>query len=69
MGKTRAIRLSDEESNQIEEFLNLNPFLDFSNLARTAIMQFIRDPQVQIKPIPSGTSTGMPYGQNDGERP
>jgi hypothetical protein len=51
MSKTRAIRLTDQEDKLIEEFLKKNPFFDFSGLARTAILNFIQQPSVQIRPI------------------
>jgi len=51
MSKTKAIRLSDKEEKLIEEFLSKNPFFDFSSLARTAIMSFIENPQLQITPV------------------
>jgi len=35
----------------IEEFLDQNPFFDFSSLARTAIQQFVRDPRLEIKGV------------------
>ena len=51
MMKTRAIRLSVQEDKLIEEFLKKNSFFDFSSLARTAILNFIKQPSVQIQPI------------------
>lgn len=51
MAKTKAIRLSDRDEKLIEEFLNKNPFFDFSTLARTSIMHFIENPQLQITPV------------------
>ena len=51
MSKTRAIRFSDQEEKQIQEFLKQNSFFDFSNLARTAILKFIQDPSLRLKPI------------------
>jgi hypothetical protein len=51
MSKTRAVRLSDKEERQIEEFLNANPFFDFSTLARMAILEFIKNPKITIQPI------------------
>lgn len=38
MSKTRAIILSPDEEAKIQKFLELNPFIDFSTLARTAIL-------------------------------
>lgn len=51
MGKTRAIRLNDSDDKLITEFLISNPVFDFSTLARTAILSFIRDPKLSIKPV------------------
>ena len=53
MSKTRAVRLSDSDSKQIDGFLSENSFFDFSSLARLAILQFIKNPQVFIKPLSS----------------
>ena len=51
MAKTRAIRFSSQEEEKIEEFLKENSFLDFSSLARLAILGFIQDPKIEIRPI------------------
>jgi len=51
MPKTRAIRIPDEEDKRIEQFLSLNPFFDFSSLARTSILKFIENPQLDIKAV------------------
>lgn len=51
MAKTKAIRVSDREDKLIKEFLSKNPFFDFSSLARTSIMHFIENPQLQITPV------------------
>ena len=51
MGKSRAVRLSDEEEQLIQDFLSLNPALDFSTLIRMALRQFVRDPQLAIRPL------------------
>ena len=51
MAKTRAIRFSTQEDKLIEEFLKQNPFFDFSSLTRTAILQFIEQPNIKIKPV------------------
>lgn len=47
---TKAIRISDEEDKAIREFLKNNPFFDFSTIARMAILQFIENPTVKLKP-------------------
>lgn len=51
MSKTKAIRLSDEEDRLIAQFLRENPFFDFSTLAKTAILNFILRPTVEIRPL------------------
>jgi hypothetical protein len=51
MTRTRAIRLSDQEEEQIQEFLRQNPIFDFSSLARTAILSFIQKPSLDLKAI------------------
>lgn len=51
MAKTRAIRFSDQEEKQIQEFLKQNPFFDFSNLARAAIIKFIENPSIELKSV------------------
>lgn len=51
MSKTRAIRFSEKEEKQIEEFLQANPIFDFSSLARTAIIAFLRRPNLALKAV------------------
>jgi hypothetical protein len=51
MARTRAIRFADSEEQQIEEFLKNNSFLDFSSLARLAILGFIKEPRITVRPI------------------
>ena len=48
---TKAIRLSSKEEALVNEFLEANPFFDFSSLARTAILSFIRQPTIAITPV------------------
>ena len=47
----RTVRFEEKDIVKIEEFLELNSFLDFSSLARLSINYFIENPTVQIKPI------------------
>lgn len=42
--KSRTLRLTLSEEKMIRDFLEANPFLDFSTLARMAITQFLRNP-------------------------
>ena len=51
MSKTRAIRFSDKEDRLIEEFLAKNTFFDFSTLARTAILAFMKEPNLVFRPV------------------
>ena len=51
MGKTRAVRLSDEDEKLIADFMHLNPAMDFSTLIRMALRQFVHDPHHAIRPI------------------
>jgi hypothetical protein len=48
---TKALRLSEKEWNLITTFIEQNPFFDFSTLARTAIKQFILNPNMEIKAV------------------
>lgn len=47
----KAIRLSEKEEQVINEFLERNPFFDFSSLARTALLAFIENPQLNLIPV------------------
>lgn len=49
--KARAVRFSDQEEKEIQEFLETNPLLDFSTLARMAINQFMKKPEFEITPL------------------
>lgn len=51
MGKVRGVRFSDEEEKLIEEFLRKNSLLDFSTLAKIAILDFIKKPQINLVPV------------------
>jgi hypothetical protein len=55
LSKTRAIRFSDTEEKLIEEFLQINPFFDFSSLARAAISQFMSNPKVSVQAVKSAS--------------
>jgi len=50
---TKAVRFPKEEEAAINDFLKKNPFFDFSSLSRIAIMQFIKNPKLNIKPASS----------------
>ena len=51
MSKVRGVRFSEHEESLIEEFLNKNTLLDFSTLAKVAILEFIRKPQIHLTPV------------------
>lgn len=48
---SRTVRFKTEELKLIDEFLKSNSFFDFSTLTRIALMEFIKNPSVQIKPV------------------
>lgn len=54
---TKAVRFSDKEDKKISEFLEINPFLDFSTLARLSIMKFIEKPEIKLNPISGAENT------------
>ncbi|NOT79386.1 MAG: hypothetical protein HOP07_10375 [Bacteriovoracaceae bacterium] len=56
--KPRAVRFSGQEEAQIQKFLELNSFLDFSTLARIAIKQFVENPTLNLKS--SGEVSSLP---------
>lgn len=51
MGKVRGIRFSEGEEKQIEQFLEENPMIDFSTLARISILEFIKNPKIKLVPV------------------
>jgi hypothetical protein len=51
MGKVRGVRFSDAEEKLIEEFLRKNTLLDFSTLAKIAILEFVKKPQINLTPV------------------
>lgn len=51
MGKVRGVRFSDEDEKLIEEFLRKNSLIDFSTLAKVAILDFIKKPQIHLIPV------------------
>ena len=48
MSKVRGIRFSEKEEALIEEFLRKNPLIDFSTMAKVAILEFVRKPQISL---------------------
>ena len=55
MGKVRGVRFADGEEKQIERFLKSNPLIHFSTVARIAILEFIKNPRINLLPV--GTVT------------
>lgn len=47
---TKAIRFSEKEDKAIKQFIENNPYFDFSTIARMAILKFIENPQIDLKP-------------------
>lgn len=51
MSKVRGVRFNPKEDAQIEEFLDKNPLLDFSTMAKLAILEFIKSPTFNLTPV------------------
>ncbi len=51
MSKVRGVRFSLDEEALIEEFLLKNPMMDFSMLAKVAILKFIKHPEINLTPV------------------
>ena len=51
MGKVRGVRFTDREESLIDEFLKKNPLIDFSTLAKIAILEFVKNPQISLVPV------------------
>jgi hypothetical protein len=51
MAKVRGVRFSSKEDALIEEFLRLNPMLDFSTLAKVSILEFIKKPLINLQAV------------------
>lgn len=57
--KLRSIRFSEREEAQISEFLKKNPVIDFSTLARAAILSFIKEPNFKFTPVDQVVTKGQ----------
>jgi hypothetical protein len=53
---TRTVRFQKEEAELIDQFLEKNPILDFSTLARLAVTRFIKKPELQLVGVESKPS-------------
>lgn len=51
MGKVRGLRFTELEEKQIDEFLKANPLIDFSTVARIAILEFVKNPKINLVPV------------------
>ena len=47
---TKAVRFTEKEDRAIKQFLKNNPYLDFSTIARVAILKFIENPTIELQP-------------------
>jgi hypothetical protein len=48
MSKVRGVRFSEPEEALIEKFLSKNSLMDFSTLAKIAILDFIKNPKMRL---------------------
>lgn len=51
MAKVRGIRFTEQEDAVIEEFLRNNSFLDFTTVAKIAILKFIKSPSIDLNAV------------------
>ncbi len=51
VAKVRGVRFTEQEEAMIEEFLRKNPFFDFSTLAKVAILEFVKKPELNFTPV------------------
>ncbi len=61
---TRTVRFKKEEADLIGRFLKENPIFDFSSLARTALLEFIKNPILKIRPV-GAKPDGRPRSARD----
>jgi hypothetical protein len=57
---SRTIRFKERDLETIDEFLEKNPFFDFSSLTRIALTEFIKNPSMQIVGVISEEPTPKP---------
>ena len=48
---SRTVRFKTKEAQLIDEFLAHNPVFDFSTLTRVAVLNFIKSPTLEIRPV------------------
>lgn len=51
MSKVRGIRFNKEEEEMVDEFLQSNPLIDFTTLAKISILEFIKKPEITLKAV------------------
>lgn len=51
VSKVRGVRFTESEEAKIEEFLKKNPLIDFSTLAKIAILEFVKKPELSLVPV------------------
>lgn len=51
MSKVRGVRFSKSEEALVEEFLKKNPYIDFTTLSKIAILNFIKNPELNLVPV------------------
>ena len=56
MSKVRGVRFNENEESLVEEFLKGNPFLDFTTLAKIAILKFIKAPSIDLNAVKDSNS-------------
>lgn len=48
---SRTVRFKPGDLDLVDEFLEKNPLFDFSSLTRLAVMEFIKNPNVQVHAV------------------
>ncbi len=51
MSKVRGIRFTQAEEKLIGEFLEKNPLIDFSTMAKIAILEFVKNPMINLNAV------------------
>jgi hypothetical protein len=57
---SRTVRFKLGDLDLIDEFLDKNPLFDFSTLTRVALLEFIKNPTLEIRPV----ETKIKHGQH-----
>jgi hypothetical protein len=57
---SRTVRFKSNEVRLIDEFLEKNPVFDFSTLTRIALLEFIKNPSLEIYPVAKKDKRGEP---------